>query len=180
MKIKELITACLDNNKKAWERFVRDYSKFIKNVLYRYFGVSDDVDDIMQEVFLRLLKNNFRLLKNFKGDSEFSFLSYLKKIVISTGKNYIKKNWKRNISIEEISIAEIGYNPEESILKKISVKKLMDSIYKLPIIYRDVMLLLAKGYKQKEIAEILNLNIKTVGSRILRGREKLKKYLKEF
>jgi len=180
MKIRDLISQCLNNNKKAWEEFVYTYSKFIKNVLYRYLNNSNDIDDIMQEIFLRLLKNNFKILKNFKGETEFSFLSYLKSITVSTCKNYIKKNWKRDVPIDEANISDIAYNPVDTILKKISVKRLMNSIHKLPLIYRDSMVLLSKGYKQKEIAEILKLNIKTVGTRIIRGKKMLKKYLKEF
>ncbi len=180
MNINTLITECINSNNVAWKKFVKNYTGFVKNVIYYFITNRTDIDDILQNVFLRLLKNDFKLLKNFKGETEISFLAYLKSITLSTTKNYIKKHYKE-IPYKELenNIIDNIFNPEDITIKKIKIENLKKSIMELPIEYRDVFSFLIKGYKHKEISQILKISINTVSTRIKRGKEKLKKIMKE-
>ncbi len=93
MEIRELIDACINRSKKAWEILVKKYAPIIKRIIERKYKnfPSEEIEDLLQEVFKRLIDNNFKILRKFKGDNEKIFIAYMKKITHSTCCNYIKK-----------------------------------------------------------------------------------------
>jgi len=63
------LNACINGSKQAWDHFVRTNSRLIYAAVQRAFrgrgGNQSDVDDRVQDVFVRLIQNDFRLLKTF-------------------------------------------------------------------------------------------------------------------
>jgi len=55
-------------DKRAWDRFVRRYARVVFAAVQRRLGdraAPDDVDDVAQDVFLRLCKSDYRLLRTY-------------------------------------------------------------------------------------------------------------------
>ena len=83
---KNLLRACLKGDKSAWNAFVLQYSKLvyytIKNTLGQYYKVVhlDVVEDLYQEFFLALLRDNFKKLRQFRGNRGCSLASWLRVI----------------------------------------------------------------------------------------------------
>ena len=107
MDEQEFIQRCLKQDRAAWDEFVDRYSRLIYNYIYSIFkikGVSSKPDiicDLFQEIFLSLIKDNFRKLRQFKGKNNASLASWLRIITINFCLDYFKKEKKSDLSLEE-------------------------------------------------------------------------------
>ena len=61
----EDLSALISGNKAAWDGFVARFAGLIISAVRRVAGTGDDVDDIAQDVFLRLCKDDYRLLRQY-------------------------------------------------------------------------------------------------------------------
>ena len=107
MDEQEFIQRCLKQEKSAWDEFVDRYSRLIYNYIYSVFKIkgishsSDTVNDLFQEIFLNLIKDNFHKLRQFKGKNNASLASWLRIITINFCLDYLKKEKKSNLSLDE-------------------------------------------------------------------------------
>jgi len=134
-------------------------------------GNKYDADDIGQETFIRFYKS----MKQFKGDSQLG--TYLARIAINLSLNEIKKRSNhrmlsstdfKNIEITDTS-TEKSTDNTELVNNALSA---MDVKFRSIIILRHI-----QGFSTKETADILNLPLGTVLSRLSRGQDKLKKII---
>jgi RNA polymerase sigma-70 factor (ECF subfamily) len=154
--------------------------KIVYNLALRMMNHSEDAMDISQEVFLKA----YRSLSNFDERSAFS--TWLYRITHNTCIDEIRKRkGKQTYSLEEDlesedgsmqrQVADDGDTPEESLMRKEQKSEILRALdtlseeHKAAIILRDV-----KGMSYEEIAEILELTLGTVKSRINRARNQLK------
>ena len=102
MSTEELIERCIKKDGSAWEEFIRKYQSLVrKAVYYRLHNVlRNDVDDIVQEVFLALWKDDklsrLRDVSRLKG--------WLAIVTINLTTSYSKlpyKRWRMTRSIHE-------------------------------------------------------------------------------
>lgn len=180
LKEKELIRRAKQGDMLAFEELILKHEKIVYNVALRMMNHSEDAKDISQDVFLKAYKN----LANFDERSAFS--TWLYRITHNTCIDEMRKRkGKHSYSLEEEmeseegsmqrQIADEGDTPEESLLReeeKGEILQALDTLsgeHKAAIILRDV-----KGLSYDEIAEILELSMGTVKSRISRARNQLK------
>lgn len=181
LKEKDLIRKAKQGDMHAFEELILKHEKIVYNVALRMMNHGEDAKDISQEVFLKA----YRSLSNFDERSAFS--TWLYRITHNTCIDEMRKRkGKQSYSLEEEleneegsmqrQIADEGDTPEESLLReeqKSEILQALDNLsaeHKAAIILRDV-----KGLSYEEIAEILELSLGTVKSRISRGRNQLKK-----
>jgi RNA polymerase sigma factor (sigma-70 family) len=136
------------------------------------------MEDAVQTIYLRLIEDDYRVLKKFNGSSYGAFLLYLKEVCrnvvkeenkkFSQKKSYIVPTEVNTDSLVDPKSIGIPENEEER-------EQLLEKIMELKLGFREVMVLKLKGYKAREIAEILNLPLNTVLTRIKRSIEKFKK-----
>ncbi len=85
----EFVQKCIQGDKQYWDQFVDKYSHLIYsyiNSVLRVKGLSlqqDNVDDIFQDIFVLLTKDNFHKLKSFKGKNSCSLASWLRQVTIN-------------------------------------------------------------------------------------------------
>jgi len=107
MSEREFIQRCLKHDKAAWDEFVDRYSRLIYNYIYSVFKIkgftpsSDAVEELFQEVFLSLIKDNFQKLRQFRGRNNASLASWLRIITINFCLDHLKKKKKISLSLEE-------------------------------------------------------------------------------
>lgn len=107
MEEQGLIRRCLKNDKAAWDELVDRYSRLIYNYIYSVFKVKginhspDTISDLFQDIFLSLTKDNFRKLRQFKGKNNASLASWLRVITINFCLDYLKKEKKPALSLDE-------------------------------------------------------------------------------
>ena len=137
------------------------YSDMVYRLAFARVKNKYDADDILQEVFLRFMKQKSKL------NNEEHTKALLIRITINCTKSlFTSSSFKRNQALDENLSVDM---PERDTL---------DAVLRLPQKYRTVIHLhYYCGYKIEEISEILHTKPSTVKSQLLRARQKLKTYL---
>lgn len=160
------------------EAFKELYLSFYKAVLFfitQYVPNSCAAEDLAQESFFYLWENRARL------EPGRGCRSYLLSIARSKALNYLRETRYNRKWIDSV---EIRY-PSEELLEKICNKDLLirinDVIEKLPDKQREVLILSRKRYfSNKEIAQKLQVSIKTVEYRIMKALRQVRQNLGSF
>lgn len=139
-------------------------------VLYRTARAwtGDDMlaDDLVQEALGQGLKNLHQLKSSDK------LLSWLFTILHNQWKQHLRSN-KTHVDIDSLSLVS-DYCPEQEISRFRTVLKVQNAVRGLPAIYREVISLVdLNDLSYTEVAEILDIPIGTVMSRLSRGRKQL-------
>ncbi|MGD9562298.1 MAG: sigma-70 family RNA polymerase sigma factor [Pyrinomonadaceae bacterium] len=173
----------------AFDALVVRYSSDIFALLYRLTENTEEASDLTQETFMSALT----AIKGFRGDA--GLKTWLFRIAINHSRNRFRW-WKRRrrdatVSIDaEIgnteqkvheTLADKGRSPEDAAISNEREKALSAALNGLPDIYREAIVLCdIEGLTYEEISVSLGVNIGTVKSRIARGREDLRRKLRDF
>lgn len=168
----ELVKASLKGDQIAFGKIVDRYSKMVARTVKGMLGDSVFAEDIGQEVFIHL----FNALPEFRGDAKLS--TYIQKIAVNLTLNEIKRrkrffskfSQKGNNEMHEFEVPDQN-TEERSEASEIVNKALaaMDPKFRIIITMR-----MLNGYSTKETAEILNLPVGTVLSRLSRAQDQLR------
>ncbi len=180
----KLVQQTLRGDQKAFELLMKKYKFTLSHVLFNVVHNKDEVDDIIQEVFV----NVYKALKNYK--QEFTFFSWIYKIAINKGIDHIRKKKLATVSINKpimtknseyyFEIPDSTYEPDKEIILKERSALLNEAIGKLPKKYQKVIIMRHQHEKEyDEIAKELKLPLGTVKVHIFRARELLYKYLRD-
>jgi RNA polymerase sigma-70 factor (ECF subfamily) len=168
--------------KAAFEELVLKYRDRIYNLCRHMLGNTHDAEDAAQDTFIKAYHN----LDNFRPVA--SFYTWLYRIAVNTCLDYKKKPFFKSLfkkadNGEEFidEPASDRPSPEKLYESKQIGRALHCSIGKLPSKLRTTIVLKEiEGLSYEEIADILEVSIGTVKSRISRAREELKQHLKKF
>ena len=177
-----IVQRIIGGETEAFELLVLEYQKNVYNVALRITGNAEDAADMAQEAFIKA----FNSISSFKGDSRFSVWLY--RIVSNVSVDFLRSKARRpssSLSIEneegetvELEIADESLSPEQLLETKLSSQAVRRGLDSLPEDYRQILLLREiQGLSYDEIAQILDIEIGTVKSRIFRARKKLCAYL---
>ncbi len=175
MEEKELVESLKRNDKKAQEEFVKKYSGFIYNITLQILRRKDLAEDVTEDVLITALKK----IGNFRGESKLS--TWLYRIASNRSKQIIFSEIKEK-SLKERIAETIKQN--DSVPSEYKKNKKKEIIWKGMELLKDsdkkiITLIDIQGLKYDEAAEILDIPIGTVRSRISRARERLKKIIEE-
>lgn len=173
----------------AFETLIERYSGEIYALLYRLTEDPEEAGDLTQDTFLRALK----AIKSFRGDSELK--TWLVRIAINESRNRFRW-WKRRrrdvtISLDATvgesetrisdTLADHSISPDESTLSHEREAAINKALLSIADVYREAIVLCdIDGMSYEETAAALGIGIGTVKSRISRGREELRRRLKDF
>ena len=187
MSTEELIERCIKKDGSAWEEFIRKYQSLVrKAVYYRLHNVlRNDVDDIVQEVFLALWKgdklSSLRDVSRLKG--------WLAIVTINLTASYSKlpyKRWKMTRSIHErpsndkaITFEDLVTSNQPDPARCAEIKETISCVEKgidtLKMEERTALKLHTyDGHTQKDIAAIMNIPANTAASLIRRAKIKVR------
>lgn len=174
----ELVTASLNGDKNAFGEIVIRYQNMVAKTVKSMLGDSVLSEDIGQEVFIKL----YGSLSNFRGEAKLS--TYIQKIAINFTLNEIKRRKRFFLMFSqkgntEMSDFELAGNDieEEREAKEIVNKALVNLDPKFRVV---VVMRMLHGYSTKETAEILELPLGTVLSRLSRAQEQLRILLDKY
>ena len=131
-----ILEGCLRNNPVAQRELYNTYSPKMLAVCFRYAHSREDAEDMLQEGFIKV----FTQLHTFENRG--SFEGWIRRIIVHTCINILKKNKKFNESVDLIHAATISIR-EETVPAVVQVKQIVDCIRSLPIGYRTVLNLFA-------------------------------------
>lgn len=174
----EIIRECLEGRQGAWETLMNTYAKRVFNMAYQFCGNREEAEDLTQDIFLKL----HHALSKF--DFQKNFTAWL----LTLSKNYLideyrRTKWERTQrdEFDERVLAQSTLSgPEDNLARKETQAIIWDGLNRLSsemrmaVILRDL-----QGRSYEEMAEILDLPLGTVKSRVNRARLALAEVLKD-
>ena len=179
-----LVAALQAGVESAYEELINLYQQPIYNLVYRLLPDPGDASDVVQEVFLKVFRN----IGNFRAQS--SLKTWVYRIALNEAHN--KRRWFGRHKRHEIdldreddhsrslqdSLSDTASSPFDLMLGAETQERIEEALQKLSPNFREAVVLRdIEELSYDEISEILNINMGTVKSRILRGREALRKQL---
>jgi len=178
-----LVKQALAGDRQAFAEIVELYKNKIFQVAYRMLGNRTEAEDISQETFLRVYANLARYDQNHK------FSTWIYRIATNLCIDRLRKKQATFSLDQEINsgegldmysqIADKNKGPEQEVMTLELQNEVQQAIDQLPIKYKSIMVLrYIEDLSLQEISEIIDLPVTTIKTRIHRGREALKKLLK--
>ena len=152
--------------RQAFMDAVAQHQDMVYRIALHWFGIPQDAEDAVQEVFLRLYLRE----KPFDGPEHLR--RWLLRVTVNVCKDALKSPWrKRRVSMESIP---------EPVFEEPEQRELYREVLALPEKYRTVLgLYYYEELSTKEIAVLLNIRQTAVTTRLSRGRDLLKQRLME-
>lgn len=173
----------------AFDTLVERYSGDIYALLFRLTENAEEAADLTQDTFVRA----YRSAGSFRGES--SLKTWLYRIAVNESHNRFRW-WKRrrrhltisidaNIGDSDVTvgdtIADNSISPEEATLRREREYALRTALAEVPQAYREAVVLCdIEGLSYQETASALSIGIGTVKSRLARGREELRRRLRDY
>lgn len=146
---------------------VEQYQNMVYRIALHYFGNPHDAEDIVQETFLRL----YRQEQSFESPEHLR--RWLMRVTVNLCKDTLKSPWrKRSVALDQV--------PEQLFFDRLEQRELYQEVMSLPEKYRTILnLYYYEELSTKEIAELLRMRQTTVTTRLSRARSLLKDRLGE-
>lgn len=176
----EIVRAVLEGDKNAYGLLVDTYSARIINYLARLTGSRYEAEELAQDAFVRA----YFALPTYLP--EFKFSTWLFKIATNLSINHLKKcqrlvqvdDYQQNGEEGWVLPDSAGPNPSLVVEQRELQQAIQAAINQLPAAYRIIVVLRhVQGLSYQEIAEVTELPIGTVKSRLGRGRSRLAELL---
>ncbi|GGB45759.1 sigma-70 family RNA polymerase sigma factor [Fictibacillus barbaricus] len=165
-------------SQEEWLIHIMDlYQDKVIRLAYTYVKDRKLAEDLAQEVFVKCYvhKDNFR--------NESSVKTWVYAITVNLCKDYLRSGWKKYIHVIDRfgkSRQSSVLTPELSIVQKSEHEALAEQVLKLPLKYREVILLYYyKELTVSEISQILNKKEPTIRTILQRGRDMLRRKLEK-
>ena len=169
----DLVARTLDGDVRSYEELVRRYERLVGRVLYSYARREISVEDLLQETFLRA----YDRLETFNPD--YRFKTWLLAIANNLGVDTLRRR-REIVEFNPEIHASLAGGPEAEAVEADRSRSLQDAIGKLPEIYGvPLVLRYSEEMSYAEIAEVLDVTIPAVKSRLFRARNMLAGRLEE-
>jgi RNA polymerase sigma-70 factor (ECF subfamily) len=179
----QLVRRCLAGEEAAWEEMVRQYSRRIYNLAYRFTGNRAAAEDLTQEVFLRL----YRTLEQYdprEGDLSSWLMRVARNLIIDDYRRRARTPAQNGEDLAEHEYhlrADEREDPHALVERRELSEQIHAALAKLsPELRACVILRDLEGLSYQEIAEALQIPEGTVKSRINRGRLELARVLRRM
>lgn len=177
---RKLIEQVLQGNDEAFTQLIKEYEDKVYNLCLRMSGNRDDAQDLAQEAFLKA----WRGLRFYKQEASFS--TWLYRLTSNVCIDYLRQKKRRPVQsltaddeeeaqYDVVDPAPTPYEQAENTQVREAVAAAMDGLEEE---FRQVLTLrVVEELSYDEIAQIMDLKVGTVKSRLARAREKLRKIL---
>jgi RNA polymerase sigma-70 factor (ECF subfamily) len=168
----------------AYEVLILRYEQPVYSIVSRLVEDLADAPDVVQEVFLKIFRN----VAGFRGES--TLKTWIYRIAVNEARNHHRwfgRHRRQEVGLEPVSqdqhglrdcLADPGPDPYETTLDHETQSLVEEALAGVNANYRAALILREiEGMSYEEIAGILEISLGTVKSRILRGREALRKSL---
>jgi RNA polymerase sigma-70 factor (ECF subfamily) len=164
----------------AFGELVRRYQDRLYNTAFRLVGNAEDAQDVVQDAFLHA----YQALEGFKGDSQ--FFTWLYRIAINTA---ISMRRKHRVAVSTDAVREDGGpldpvdpsdygRPGHSLEQAELERRVQQALGRLSAEHRVVLVMKdMEGHKYETMAEVLQVPIGTIRSRLHRARMELREVL---
>lgn len=172
---RDVIIAWKQGSKRAYETLVRQYMRDAWVVAYGFVGNAEDARDLSQEAFVKAYQARDRF------DPDRPFYPWLYRIIKNHCLNFIKRGMKSTTPLyyddnpDREKFAGTQVTPLEELEQDERIRMVRAAVNMLSENHREIILLKNfRGHSYQEIAEILDIPIGTVMSRLYYARRALK------
>jgi len=179
-----LVRAFQEGDEKAFEEIVRRYQRQVANIVYLTMGSRNEVEDLTQEVFLRVYRSIGKV------NVELSLFSWIYRIALNLCIDELRrKKIKRMLAFDtseeatsdHLSLLQDSTRASDDLMSHEKKEQILAALRKLTPAHRTALVLREyEDMSYKEIAEALHITEQAVKSRIFRAREELKDLLKAY
>ncbi|MBM3244986.1 MAG: sigma-70 family RNA polymerase sigma factor [Candidatus Omnitrophica bacterium] len=186
----EFVQKCTKGDKLAWDEFVERYSRLIYSYIHSVLKIrsqnshsSETVDDLFQEIFVLLTKDNFSKLKTFKAKNGCSLSSWLRQVTTNFTIDYLRclkptvsleEGAEENLILKDI-VPDNSDIPSQAAIEEERLFHLSDCIQKLDDDDRFFLeLFINKGLSLEQLKRALRISRGAVDMRRARIVERLK------
>lgn len=181
---RRLLFALQNGEEQAYEQLIQRFQSSVFNLAYRLLNDQADASDVLQEVFLKV----FRSVHSFRGDS--SLRTWIYRIAVNESYNrrrWLSRHRRGETTLEETfddcetrdrPLTDGAETPFDFTMNREAQLLLEEGLAAVSPVYRSALVLREiEDMSYEEIANVLEVSIGTVKSRIVRGREGLRRYL---
>lgn len=170
-----LVQKTLEGKKEAFAELMTMHQRRVEIMGYSFFHNKADVDDFIQDVFIKVYSN----LSTFRHESKFS--TWLTRIAYTTAINTRKRTHENEDISDEGQIESMYLSPEEQQMRKITAQAVKQAMENLPEHYYSCLnLYFFHDMAYDEISAITDIPINTIKSHIFRAKKILRQKLKDF
>ena len=184
----ELVNKYRQGDSEAMERLLIKYQNRIYNVILKICADPDDAAELTQETFVKIIEN----IHKFEGRSRFYTWAF--RVAVNLTLNYCQR--KAKLTLSSLDVEKDRYNNQQiQVLKEflsdenspdpetmaqnkelcelaVQALKKLDEAQRAVVVLRDI-----EGMNYAQIADVLNIELGTVRSRLSRARGRLRKIL---
>jgi RNA polymerase sigma-70 factor (ECF subfamily) len=186
-----LVQQCRQGDSAAAERLILKYQNRIYNAILRICANPDDAAELTQDTFVKIIEN----IVNFQGKS--SFYTWAFRIAVNLTLNHCQRNVKLGLKsldaedsnddntdkgvlkkfLADVNLPDPAVVAQNKELCRLVIKALMklDDAQRAVIVLRDI-----EGMNYAQIAEVLDIELGTVRSRLSRARTHLRKIMERL
>lgn len=180
-----LVLQAREGDDEAFEKLVKRHSRKVAKIAGSFFGARENVEDILQEVFLKVYKS----LHRFKLDQPFE--PWIIRITINACYDELRKIRKRREFSSTAPSEEEGQwfeellhssrsslrSPEEDHVVRLVLGRVLDQ---MPVKDRATLILRGEGSSLREIGEVLGCSMQAANLRLFRARRSMLRILREL
>jgi RNA polymerase sigma-70 factor, ECF subfamily len=179
----ELVTSLQEGSDAAFDWLVTYYHTSVYNLVYSVLSDPSDAADVTQEVFIHA----FRGIHGFRRGS--SLKTWLYRISVRQALNQRRWFWRHHrnqvsidseesVSNQTLHLQNMDATPFEQCATHEMQATVRRALAGVPTAFRSAVILRdLEGLAYEEVAEVLDISVGTVKSRILRGRRMLREIL---
>lgn len=158
----------MSSKKDSFVEIIEKNKGIIFKVCNTYCKDSEDQKDLAQDIIIELWKSFD------KYDSKYKFTTWMYRIALNVAISYYRKSLTKKKQITTTDFDFVNITQQETVDKETEIGLLREFISQLDEMNKTLMILYLEGNSHKEIAEILNITVSNVGTKIGRIKKKLK------
>ena len=163
-------------NLRHFAQFVREHESSLLNYVLRMVGIREDAEDITQDALLQA----YRTWNQVDPEVAGGYIKWCYRIAHNLSIDSLRKKKPRGAGEEELehAVDSKSLRPEDVYEHRVQSGEVRDSIQELNEKYREVLILrYQEEMSYEKIAEILELPVSTIETRIFRAKKMLREKL---
>jgi RNA polymerase sigma-70 factor (ECF subfamily) len=162
-----------------FDSIVEQYSDFVYNVAFKMMGKPEDAEDVAQDAFI----SAYRAFDRFRGDARVT--TWLYRITVNAALMKLRKEKRARTltqtGLEDVDVVNHDETPEKFAVTAELGAKLQEGIAQLqPDLAAAVVLRDVEGLSNQEAADVLEISVASMKSRLHRARVLLRQYLDDY